>query len=151
MRTWLVLAFAVLVASPVFADPPSVGYVGAISLSRGKEENRFSCDSLSQIQQLYKASQRNYTKMKAVFSRLNKKKSIVADRENACKFDTYETIEVVRYVSLGPIPNPTGKDKLFAWAILVNDKPDDDAVRYWLLFIDKIGEQHEWLRSGTPA
>ena len=59
------LGLSVLVASPAFADPPEKGFVGTIAYENGKEPDRFACDRLDLVRDIYDTGKDNVLLMRA--------------------------------------------------------------------------------------
>jgi hypothetical protein len=127
-----------LLASPAFADPPGVGFVGTLTYESGSEPERFACDRLDLVRTLYDT--RDLFQMRLKFDQLVRTRGIYGEPQ--CVIGRYGRVKVLQPpVLLGPITNPIGNAKLFFWAIHVDNSPKAGTADYWILYLDTTAEQ----------
>jgi len=129
------LGISMLFASPANADPPSKGFVGALTYQNGFEPKRYACDRLDLVRALYET--KDLFKIRAKFDELVR--TMGSYGEPQCTLAWYGQVKVLEPpVFLGPIINPAGNAKLFYWAIHVDNSPKGGRAEYWVLYLDTM-------------
>ena len=124
------LGLAMLLASPVFADPPGKGFVGTLAYENGSEPERFACDRFDLVRTLYETG--DLFQMRPKFDELVRTMGAYGEPAQV------KVLEPP--VFLGPIKNPIGNAKLFFWIVHVDNSPKGGTADYWVLFLDTPDE-----------